>query len=124
MRIDHLYGRSVADTAAMAALTGRTPWSVRTVCTRQEEGYDVDICTAVLQANPIEPDLVTAAQAEHRFGVPSGHVRQSAYRGRLTSYQTDPQGFPLYDAATVQAMHAAAIAYQEKRRKTRRNPPA
>jgi hypothetical protein len=119
VRVDHLHGRSVADTDAMAALTRRTHWSVRTLCERKEEGYDVKTCEAVLEANPVEPKLITAAQAQHLHDIPAGHVRQWAYRGRLVSYQTDGQGFPLYDETAVLALHAATIEYKKQRQKRR-----
>lgn len=105
MRIDHICGRSVADTAALAALTRRSAWSVRTLCPRDcdppDPGYDVDTCTLILQAHPGEPPLLTAVQAEQYLGVPAGKVRVWAYRGRLVSHQTDGRGNPLYDAAKI-----------------------
>jgi hypothetical protein len=42
-----------------------------------------------------------------------------AYRGRLVSYQTDGQGFPLYDETAVLALHAATIEYKKQRQKRR-----
>jgi len=105
VRIDHLYGRSVADTDAMAALTHRTPWAVRTVCEREEEGYDVDQCTLQLRAHPREPELVTATQAQHLLGVPAGTIRVWAHRGQLRSYQRNRQGHPLYDAEHIRALN-------------------
>lgn len=105
MRIDHIRGRSVADTAALAALTRRSAWSVRTLCPRDcdppDPGYDVDTCTLILAAHPGEPPLLTAVDAERYLGVPAGTVRQWAHRGQLVSYLRDPQGRPLYDAAHI-----------------------
>ena len=95
MRIDHLYGRSVADTAAMVALTRRTPWAVRTLCERDEEGYDIDTCTATLQANPHHGRLMTAADAQKYLGVPANRVYQWAYRSELRAVDTH-DGRPVY----------------------------
>lgn len=104
MRIDHLYGRSVADTAAMAALTHRHPAAVRTICKREPEGYDVDVCIAELNANPTDPTLYTAAQAQRELGIPAGTVRQWASYGRIRARHRDGRGSPLYDAEELRAL--------------------
>lgn len=101
MRINHLYGRSVADTAAMVALTRRTPWAVRTLCERDPEGYDVKKCTATLADNPHHGRLLTAADAQKYLGIPAGTVRAWASAGRLDKVDRDPRGYPLYDAAQL-----------------------
>lgn len=101
MNITHTPGASVADTAAMTAITGRSAWSVRATCPRDEAGYDVAACSAQLRAAPYEPTLLTAAQAQRYLGVAAGTVRSWAYRGRLSSHDSDDRGRPLYDALAI-----------------------
>ena len=98
MRIDHLYGRSVADTAAMAALTGYPPAAIRRYCKREEHGYDVNASEQILWALP-RPVLVTAAEGARRLDIPVGTIYAwaSQSRARLKSWQRDPRGRPLYD---------------------------
>lgn len=101
MIISHLSHGTVADTAAMHAITGRSAWSIRSTCPRTPHGYDVAECSAQLRADLYEPTLLTAAQAQLFLGVPAGTVRSWAYRGRLTSHDRDGLGRPLYDAARI-----------------------
>lgn len=101
MIISHLSRGSVADTAAMTAITGRSAWSVRATCPRDETGYDVAECSALLRAAPYEPTLLTATQAQRYLGVAAGTVRSWAYRGQLVSHDRDERGSPLYDALVI-----------------------
>lgn len=101
MIIAHLSSGTVADTAAMTAITGRSAWAVRATCPRDIAGYDVAACTARLAADPYEPTLLTAAQAQRFLGVPAATVRSWALRGQLTSHDRDGLGRPLYDAARI-----------------------
>ena len=102
VNVQHLPdGRSIADTAALAALTGRSPWAVRTLCERGDNGYDVDDCTERLEANPGVGRLLTAAQAQQYLGVPAGTVRYWASRGLLHCRGRNPRGIPLYEAARI-----------------------
>jgi hypothetical protein len=96
VKVEHRGGRSVADTDAMAAVTGRTAWAIRAHCTRQPAGYDVDDCAATLAAIP-DPILLTAAQAQQYLGIPAGTVRSWASRDHLQSHDRDQHGHPLYD---------------------------
>lgn len=101
MIVSHLPHGTVADTAAMRAITGRSAWSIRSTCPRGPAGYDVAACTAHLHADLYEPILLTAAQAAHFLGVPAGTVRSWANRGRLASHDRDGLGRPLYDAVRI-----------------------
>lgn len=99
--ITHLPHGTVADTAAMTAITGRSAWAVRSLCVRGAHGYDVAACSAHLRTDLYEPVLLTAAQAAHFLGVPAGTVRSWANRGRLASHDRDGFGRPLYDAVRI-----------------------
>lgn len=99
--IIHTPGATVADTAAMRAITGRSAWSIRSTCPREPAGYDVAECSAQLRAEPYEPPLITAAQAQRYLGVSAGTVRSWANRGRLVSHDRDGSGRPLYDALRI-----------------------
>lgn len=101
MIIIHTPAATVADTAAMRAITGRSAWSIRATCPRTPVGYDVAACTAHLHADLYEPVLLTAAQAAYFLGVPAGTVRSWANRGRLASHDRDGFGRPLYDAVRI-----------------------
>jgi hypothetical protein len=93
-------GRSVGDTHALAALTARPAAAVRRHCPRDEAGYDVQTCTALLDGEP-DPVLVTARQAQQYLGIPSGTVYSWASRGALRSLDHTPDGRPLYDVADL-----------------------
>lgn len=101
LNITHLSHGTVADTAAMRAITGRSAWSIRSTCPRTSDGYDVAACTAQLHTDLYEPVLLTAAQAQLFLGVPAGTVRSWALRGRLVSHDRDGFGRPLYDAVRI-----------------------
>lgn len=85
----------------MRAITGRSAWAIRSTCPREPAGYDVAACTAQLHADPYEPILLTATQAQVFLGVPAVTVRSWAYRGRLVSHDRDGLGRPLYDAVRI-----------------------
>ena len=101
MIVTHTPHGTIADTAAMHAITGRSAWSIRATCERAPDGYDVAGCTAQLAADPYEPTLLTATQAQRFLGVPAATVRSWAARGRLVSHDRDARGFALYDAAVI-----------------------
>lgn len=105
MRIDHLFGRSVADTDAMAALTKRPPAAVRILCLREDQGYDVDTCTLRLEQHPQDPVLLTAAQAQQLLGIPAGTVRQWASNQRIRAHSRNTRGHPLYHAADLDRLN-------------------
>lgn len=96
MIVTHDGDRTIADTAALVALLGRSAWSVRTLCRREPAGYDLDTCSAALDASPAEPVLLNASQAQQYLGLAAGTVRKWASRKRITSHATDPAGRPLY----------------------------
>lgn len=101
MNLTHLPdGRSVGDTHVLVALTARPPAAVRRHCPRTEAGYDVQVCTEVLAAQP-DPILLTARQAEQYLGIPSGTVYSWASRGLLRSLDHTPDGRPLYDVGDL-----------------------
>lgn len=108
MIVDHLAdGRTLADTAAMAALTGRPPATIRRHCrhTRHPEGrYDVQLCETALRAAP-DPILLSATQAEAHLGIPAGTVRSWASRQAIVPLDWGPTGQPLYDAAQLHRLH-------------------
>jgi hypothetical protein len=93
--VNHLYGRSVADTAAMAALTHRSPWAIRNVCKRDPEGYDVKKCTAALEDEPHAGMLMSAAQAEKYLKIRANTIYQWVFRGELKPVDRDGRQ-PLY----------------------------
>lgn len=103
MQIRHDGDRSLADTAAMAAITHRRPWVIRSTCPREPVGYDVEACAEVVAAAP-EPVLLTAAEATHRLGLAASTVRQWAHRGRLRSWERNERGHPLYDEADLRRL--------------------
>lgn len=93
-------GRMIGDTQLMAALTARPPATVRRHCTRDEHGYDVRACEAVLREAD-DPVTVTAADAERYLGIPAVTVRTWAHRGQLHPLDRDGDGRPLYDVADL-----------------------
>lgn len=98
MIIEHLPdGRTVGDTAALAAVTARPAATIRRHCTRTEHGYDVAACTAVLAERP-DPVLLSAPDAHRYLGIPGGTVRSWASRGVLRALDRDGSGRPLYAA--------------------------
>jgi hypothetical protein len=101
--VDHLPdGRTIADTAAMAALTGRPVHAIRRHCPRESRGYDVARCETALLAQP-DPIVLTARDAEQYMGIPTGTVRSWASRGLLHSLGLR-DGWPAYDAADLAAL--------------------
>ena len=79
-------GRTVGDTAGMAALTGRHPATVRVLGRglRGADGYDADVMTVVLAGKP-DPVLLTAQEAERYLGIPAGTIYVWVHRGRLAA---------------------------------------
>lgn len=101
MIVEHRPGRTVADTDAMAALTGRTPWTIRAHGVRPDGRlYDHDATLAAIATVP-EPVLLNASQAQAHLGLRAGTVRQWAHRGRIRSLAKDRAGRPLYDLADL-----------------------
>jgi DNA-directed RNA polymerase specialized sigma24 family protein len=96
-------GRTVVDTAALAAITARPAWLVRRHVPRDDTGrYDVQHGELLLAGLP-DPELVTAAEAARRTGVPAATIRSWAHRGRLASF--DQRGDqPLYDLADIRTL--------------------
>lgn len=103
MQVRHLGERTIADTDAMRAITCRSRWVIRSRCERGPDGYDVDTCAAAVAAAP-EPVLLTAADAWQYLGIRAGNVRQWASKGRLTSYDRNEHGHPLYDALDLRRL--------------------
>ena len=91
-------GRTIADTSAMAALTGRPTYAVRRHCHRMPAGYDVAACETQLLAQP-DPVVLTAAQAHTYLGIPAGTIYSWVSRGQLAPLDR-ADGRPVYDVAT------------------------
>lgn len=92
-------GRTIADTSAMAALTGRPTYAVRRHCHRMPAGYDVAACETQLLAQP-DPVVLTAAQAHTYLGIPRGTIRSWVHRGQLAPLAT-VDGWPAYDVTDL-----------------------
>lgn len=109
MIVRHLVdGRTVADTAALAALTARPAHTVRKHCDRSADGYDVAQCIAALDGQPdpiVYPGSRLAAAA---VGVSDGTVRSWAGRRKLRHLGRDPSGRPLYDLDDLQRLAGGA----------------
>ena len=96
MHVEHLpNGRTIVDTAAMAALARRPPAAIRQHCTRSTAGYDADACTVQLDGAP-DPILLTAAQAWQYLGIRAGTIRSRASRRQLRALDRNEHGHPLY----------------------------
>lgn len=100
MRIvhDHDNDRSIYDTAAMVALTGRRAGAVRVLAqsARDGQGYDVDRAVPLLAAHPQDPVLLSARDIERHTGIPAGTVYSWAARGEIKCRDHDERGMPLY----------------------------
>lgn len=99
-------GRTIADTAAMAALTGRPAHAVRRHCPREDRGYDVAHCETVLLAQP-DPVVLTAAQAERYMGIKAGTIYSWVSRGQLAPLDRCA-GRPVYDVADLTRLQEQA----------------
>lgn len=98
-------GRSIADTDALTAITTRPPALIRRHGHRLPTGrYDVQQTIEQLAHLP-DPVLLTAADAHRYLGIPDGTIRSWASRGLLRSYDRDPSGRPLYDAADLHTLN-------------------
>lgn len=91
----------------LAAVTGRSPWVIRSTCARGEGGYDFEQAVAALDAAPDEPTLLTASEAERFLRIPANRIYQWAFRGQLRSYDAAGQS-PLYDVADLTRLNEAA----------------
>ena len=96
-------GRTIADTSAMAALTGRPHAAVRRHCPREQQGYDVARCETVLLAQP-DPVVLTAAQAERYLGIRAGTIYSWVSRGQLAPLDRCA-GRPVYDVTDLVRLH-------------------
>lgn len=100
MIIDHLPdGRTLADTQALVALTGRPVAAIRRHCPREQLGYDVERCETALLAQP-DPIVLTAREAARYMGIPAGTVRSWASRGQLAPLD-ERDGWPAYDVGDL-----------------------
>jgi hypothetical protein len=98
--VDHLPdGRTIADTQALVALTGRPVHAIRRHCPREDRGYDVARCETALLAQP-DPIVLTAHEAARYMGIPGGTVRSWASRGLLRPLG-ERDGWPAYDVADL-----------------------
>ena len=105
-QVRHQAARTLGCADTVAALTGRSRWSVRAHCAPGPEGYDVESCAATL-ADHDDPILLTASEAHRYLGVPAATVRSWAARGQLPSHDRNELGQPLYSAADVLTLAAA-----------------
>lgn len=92
-------GRTIADTSALAALTGRPAHAVRRHCPREPDGYDVARCETALLAQP-DPVVLTAAQAERYLGIKAGTIYSWVSRGQLAPLDRCA-GRPVYDVTDL-----------------------
>jgi len=100
MIVDHLPdGRTIADTAAMAALTGRPVHAIRRHCPREPRGYDVARCETALIAQP-DPIVLTARDAEQYMGIKAGTIYSWVSRGQLAPLDRR-DGRPVYDVVDL-----------------------
>lgn len=83
MRIEARDGRTVADTAAVAAVTSRPTTTIRAICPRGEHGYDLDHAVQQLEETPHDPIVLTIPEAARYLGIPSGRLYVRVHRGRL-----------------------------------------
>ena len=92
----------LSDTGQMAALTGRSPATVRALCERQPGGYDYETCVVALDG---EPDPVTTAEAQRYLGIPAGTIWSWVSRGLLDP--VDRVGrVPRYRVSSLVALRA------------------
>lgn len=103
MLIEHRGESTIADTQGMAALTGRRPATIRTVCERGPDGYDHDVCEALLDGVRGEVVALTAADAERYLGIPAGTTYSRVHRGHLRPVDQDEAGRPMYALHHLQA---------------------
>lgn len=98
-------GRTLADTAALAAVTGRSPTAVRRWCEPAAGGlYDVAQAELVLAGVP-EPQLYPGSRLAGRaVGVSPSAVRMWVARRQLSSWDRTPDGRPLYDLADLRRL--------------------
>lgn len=94
-------GSTVVDTQTLRALTTRSTTSVRRLCQRGPDGYDLHAATAALAAHPDEPVLLTAPDAARYLRIPTGTVYSWQSRGVLRSWERNGRGQPLYDVADL-----------------------
>ena len=82
MHVEEHDGRTVADTAALHAVTARRPETIRALCQRGERGYDLDACVEQLDGAD-DPVLLTVPEAHGYLGVPLGTLYARIHRGQL-----------------------------------------
>ena len=92
-------GRTIADTQALVALTGRPAHAIRRWCERGSRGYAIDQCETALLANP-DPIVLTAAEARAYLGIPRGTIRSWVHRGQLAPLG-ERDGWPAYDVTDL-----------------------
>lgn len=95
-------GRTIADTQALVALTGRPAHAIRRWCERGSRGYAVDQCETALLANP-DPIVLTARDAEQYMGIKAGTIYSWVSRGQLAPLDRR-DGRPVYDVADLVAL--------------------
>lgn len=104
MRVTRGVGRTVADTAVLAALTGRPPAAVRRWCDRDDDGYDVGPALIQLDGKP-DPEVIAGSRAAaEAFGIPEGTIRSWVSRGRLRPLGYDEHGWTLFDVEDLRRL--------------------
>jgi hypothetical protein len=99
--VQHSEGRSVADTDAMCAVTGRSDVAravqIRRYCPRDENGrYEVELALEAIAASP-EPVVYPGSRLAGRaVGVAAATVRAWVGRKRIRTYGEDASGRPLF----------------------------
>ena len=107
MIIDHLPdGRTLADTQALVALTGRPVAAIRRHCPRTDRGYDVERCETALLAQP-DPIVLTCTEAERYMGIPAGTIYSWVSRGQLAPLDRR-DGRPAYDVSDLTRLQEQA----------------
>lgn len=97
-------GRTLADTRAMAAVSARPVGAVRRHCEHVEPGrYDVEACINQLAEQPIDPVLISAADAQRYLRLPVGTVYSWAHRKLIRPLDVR-DGQPLYDVNDLLAL--------------------
>ena len=96
MRIQHRGDLTIADTQGMAALTGRRPATIRTVCERGPDGYDHDACSTALDKVKGEVLAMTAPDIARNYGVPVNTIYSRLRRDEIKPIDHDDAGRAMY----------------------------